>query len=62
MASRGPPHQGVVRWAGSGGWFDESVMSFLGCLILGLPYLLFAGVFDVPFANVYNRSIMLSCR
>jgi hypothetical protein len=36
-ASCGPLHQGVVRWAESGGWFNESVMSFLGCLILGLP-------------------------
>jgi hypothetical protein len=36
-ASRGPLHQGVVRWAESGGWFNESVTSFLGCLILGLP-------------------------
>jgi hypothetical protein len=36
-AGCGPPHQGVVRWTESGGWFNESVMSFLGCLILGLP-------------------------
>jgi hypothetical protein len=34
--SCGPPHQGVVRWAESGGWSDESAMSFLGCLMLGL--------------------------
>ena len=42
-ASRGPLYQGVVRWAESGGWFNEGAMSFLGCLILGsLPWPLFA--------------------
>ena len=50
-ASRGPLHR-VVRWAESGGWFDESVMSFLGCLILGLPPTLsLLDAFEVPFTN-----------
>jgi hypothetical protein len=42
----------------SGGWFNESVMSFLGCLIFGLlpPSL---GVIDEePIADSYNRSTM----
>jgi hypothetical protein len=50
-ASCGPLRQ-VVRWAESGGWFDESVMSFLGCLILGLPPALsLSDAFEVPFTN-----------
>lgn len=52
-ASCGPLHQCVVRWAESGGWFDEGVMSFLGCLILGLPptlYFLYA--FEGPLLMV----------
>src|SRR5258708_37165896 len=35
MASCGPLRQGVGRWAESGGWFNESVVSCLGCLISG---------------------------
>jgi len=58
-ASCGPLHQGVVRWAESGGWFDESVMSFLGCLILGLlPTFSPPDIVDTPFANTHNRSVM----
>ena len=59
--SCGPLHQGVVRWAESGGWFNESVMSFLGCLILGLcPTSSFVNAVEVPFANTYySRS---NCR
>jgi hypothetical protein len=62
-ASCGPLHQGVVRWAGSGGWFDESVMSFLGCLTLGL-FLTFSSLdaVEVPFANTHNRFVMSNCR
>jgi len=62
-ASSGPLHQGVVRWAGSGGWFNEGVMSFLGCLILGLP-LTFSllDAIEVLFANTFNRLVMSNCR
>lgn len=53
MASCGPLHRGAVRWAESGGWFDESVMSFLGCLIpRPYPTLSLLNVVDSPFANV----------
>jgi hypothetical protein len=60
-ASCGPLHLGVVRWAGSGGWFDESVMSFLGCLTLGLllTFSLLDAV-ELPFANAHNRFVMLT--
>jgi hypothetical protein len=63
-ASCGPLHQRVVRWTESGGWFNESAMSFLGCLILGLPlaFSLFASIVEVPFANSYDRSVMSNCR
>lgn len=62
-ASCGPLCQGVVRWAESGGWFNEGAMSFLGCLILGLPptFSLLDAV-EVPFANTHNRFVMLNCR
>ena len=51
-ASCGPLHQGVVRWMGSGGRFNESVMSFLGCLILALPPALsLLYVVEMPFAD-----------
>jgi hypothetical protein len=63
-ASCGPLYQGVVRWVGSGGWFNESVMSFLGCLTLGLP-LTFSllNAVEVPFANTHNRFFFISnCR
>ena len=49
----------------SGGWFDESVMSFLGCLILlGLP-LTFSSLYAIdeePLANAYNRPTMSNRR
>jgi hypothetical protein len=62
-ASCGPLHQGVVRWAESGGWFNESVMSFLGCLILvSSPAFSLLDVVEVPFANVRDRSVMSNCR
>ena len=61
--SCGPLHQGVVRWAESGGWFNEGVMSFLGCLILGLhlTFSLLDGV-EVPFADTHNRFVISNCR
>ena len=53
-ASRGPLHQGVVRWVESGGWFDEGTMSFLGCLILGLcPAFSLVNAVESSFANAY---------
>jgi len=50
-ASCGPLHQGVACWVGSGGRFDESVMSFLGCLTLGVPltFLSLLDAVEAPF-------------
>ena len=60
-ASCGLLHQSVVRWAESGGWFDEGAMSFLGCLILGpLPRPLFAGYVLKGF--LLTLTIGLSCQ
>jgi hypothetical protein len=58
-ASCGPLHQGAVRWAESGGWFDESVMSFLGCLIPWFsPAFSLPDIVDMPFADACNRPVM----
>ena len=60
-ASCGLLHQSVVRWAESGGWFNEGAMSFLGCLILGpLPQPLFAGYVLKGF--LLMLTIGLSCQ
>jgi hypothetical protein len=63
MASCGPLCQGVVRWAESGGWFNESEMSFLGCLIpWSSPTFNPVDVVDMPFADAHNRSVMPNSR
>jgi hypothetical protein len=62
-ASCGPLHQSVVRWTESGGWFNEGITSFLGCLIFySFPSFSLLDAFEGPFANVHDRSVKSNCR